>query len=145
MGARTSVCGVMCSVLLWVLLALGLSGCGRSAELTAMARSAAANLHLSTGREVERWERDNDVVLGKPVHAYIAIDYEPASGHTTQDVFAEIVTQLRQAGWQRVELNTSKPNLFKARLSQDGFIITAFVGIDEKRNIVYVNLDTTLP
>lgn len=145
MGARTSVCGVMCSVLLWVLLALGLSGCGRSAELTAMARSAAANLHLSTGREVERWERDNDVVLGKPVHAYIAIDYEPASGHTTQDVFAEIVTQLRHAGWQRKDILGPDSDFVIVALPQDDFIIEASVGIDEDRNVVNVRLSTTLP
>ena len=125
-------------------LALGvllfLSAC-TSSELKEL-EEAASIIQLQTGREVNRSVRDKDVVLGKPVHAEMRIDYEPINNYTMKEVYDEIVAILEKNNWEGEECNGCNYDAFSASLQQDHRYIplSATVLVDSDKNLVRIYL-----
>jgi hypothetical protein len=120
-------------------LTLLLSGC-KSAELQALEKAASSIPPLTTGREVRRSLQDKGTALGKPVYAEILIVYEPVNNHTRKDVYEEAVAILKKNNWVGSEESIAGYDYFKATLQQGGFKMSTVVAIDEKRNIVTINM-----
>ncbi len=114
-----------------------LSAC-KSAELQAI-EDATSVLQLTKGREVERFLQDGGKAMGKPVYPEILIVYEPLSNYTQEEVYAEIVTILKNNNWVGSEPNTGR-RYFEASLQQGKFNISTGVAIDKRNNHATVTM-----
>lgn len=133
----------------WVVVALVFMGAFfvirsiPSEELRTMKESPFTQLQLSTAQEVERWEYDKEVTLGKPIHAQITITYAPLDGFTKEDVFGEIVKTIELAGWEkddRIDLE----GYYVASKPEGRFVVVVSVTNPGDREWVAVRLDTKL-
>jgi hypothetical protein len=107
---------------IYIVLAIGillfLSGCA-STELQKVKKSASI-LQLKTGCEIERYVQDLDPewmpVVSKS-RPEVSIGYEPINGHTTKEVFDEIIAILIKNNWKEDE-GTKLPGYFSATLQE---------------------------
>ncbi len=77
-----------------------------SAGMKAMLANPVANMQLTTAREIKRFQRDKDTVLGKPIYAEILVEYEPVGNNTQGDVYDEIVGIIKKSGWEKEDVTS---------------------------------------
>ncbi len=79
----------------------------KSEGFKAMLTNPVANMQLTTAREVKRYQRDRDTVLGKTSSASIIVKYEPIGNYTKGDVYDEIVENIENTGWNKRDVTSS--------------------------------------
>lgn len=126
---------------------LFLSGCKKedSAELKAMLESSAAKVPIVTGREVDRRIQDwqTNPIISMPKEPEVIIEYEPAKPFTQEDVYAEIIRNLKKNQWVQEDVDIPQKGFFKAALPQKNFSIISEVVIHNNSNLVSIKLRTT--
>ena len=79
-----------------------------SEGLKAILANPAANMQLTTAREVRRSQNDKNIIRGRS-YAEIRVDYEPIGNNTERDIYDEIVANIEAYGWEE-EYETRNDN-----------------------------------
>ena len=117
-----------------------ISGCKiQSKELKAMRGSPIANMQLTTAKEVKRSYRDKNITFGKPIYAYVKIEYEPKINYTKEDVYREIVNNLENNGWRRDLYNVGQRGYYSASQPYESFSLV--VKVFNHQNLSTVRID----
>lgn len=99
-----------------------------------------AKIQLTKGREINRWQQEKSLTLGKPIYEKIRVGYEPINNYSKQEVYGEIVAILEKNNWQRDSGNNS-PDSFVGSLHQGNYLLFTIVMILPDKNEVTVFID----